>query len=128
MRVRCGIDIIETERIEKALKRSARFADKVFTETEILYCDSRNAGKYESYAARFAAKEAFLKSLGTGLFSGAALNEIEVVNDAETGEPSMRLSGGAARLYGEKGGISLAVSLSHTGKTAAASVVMLCGT
>ena len=80
MQVRCGTDIIEVKRIEGSLKSNSRFAGKVFTDAEIEYCENRKAGRYESYAARFTAKEAFMKALGTGLFGGAALTEIEVVN------------------------------------------------
>ena len=126
MRVRCGTDIIEVNRMEKSLASNARFAEKVFTEAEIEYCESKNAGRYESYAVRFAAKEALLKAMGVGMFAGAALTEIEIINDAESGAPSVRLYGGAAEIYKGIGGASLSVSLSHTSHTAIAMVVMLC--
>jgi holo-[acyl-carrier protein] synthase len=127
MRVCCGTDIADVGRVENSIKTNARFAAKVFTGAEIEYCESRSAGKYESYAARFAAKEAFLKAIGIGLFAGAALTEIEILNDRVTGEPALRLSGNAAGLYRQKGGASLSVSLSHTAGLALATVVMLCG-
>ena len=127
MNIRCGVDIAEVRRIEHSIKSGARFAPKVFTELEIEYCESRSAGKYESYAARFAAKEAFLKALGIGIFAGAAFTEIEVANDEATRGPELRLYGNAAALYRQKGGESLSVSLSHTADTAIAMVVMLCG-
>jgi len=126
MRVRCGTDIVEIGRIKRSLASNARFADKVFTGDEIKYCESKNAGRHASYAARFAAKEAFLKALGVGIFAGAALTEIEVSIDAESGAPSLRLYGGAAEIYKMKGGASLTVSLSHTSQTALATVVILC--
>ena len=127
MRVRCGVDIVDVKRIEKAIGANGSFAAKIFTEAEIEYCESKKAGKYRSYAARFAAKEAFTKALGVGLYNGAALTDIEVVNDGAYGEPALALRGGAAELYKEKGGASLSVSLSHTDDAAIAIVVMLCG-
>ena len=127
MEIRCGVDIVEVGRVERALKLRERFAGKVFTDAEIGYCEAAGAGKYEKYAARFAAKEAALKAMGVGLFSGAELNEIEVVNDGATGAPWLRLLGGAGELYNELGGASLSVSLSHAGGNAVASVAMLCG-
>ena len=126
MRVLCGTDIIDVNRIKRSLESNTGFAAKIFTVGEIEYCESRKAGRYESYAARFAAKEAFLKALGIGLYSGAALPEIEIANDAATGAPTLNLYGGAAELYGRTGGASLAVSLSHTAETALATVVILC--
>ncbi|MCL2058623.1 MAG: holo-ACP synthase [Oscillospiraceae bacterium] len=126
MQVRCGTDIIDIKRIKHSIDSNGRFAQKVYTDAEIAYCDSKSAGRYASYAARFAAKEAFLKALGAGLYNGAALTEIEVVNDAATGEPALQLYGGACSLYNQKGGISLSVSLSHTAEAALATVVMLC--
>jgi holo-[acyl-carrier protein] synthase len=125
MHVRCGTDIVDIIRIEKALKRGGRFINKVYTDREIESCESKKGKRYESYAARFAAKEAFLKALGVGMFAGAALNEIEIANDAATGAPALILSGGAARLYDDRGGISVSVSLSHTAETAVATVVAL---
>jgi len=125
MQVRCGTDIVDVKRIEKAIGSGSRFAEKVFSEAEINYCEGKKAGRYESYAARFAAKEAFLKALGTGLFTGASLTEIEIVNDEATGGPSLNLYGGAAELYSQLGGLSLSVSMSHTAETAIATVVML---
>jgi len=153
MQVRCGTDIIEVKRIEGSLKSNSRFAGKVFTDAEIEYCESKKAGRYESYAARFTAKEAFMKALGTGLFGGTALTEIEVVNSpgvdsgaeagadtgagadddpvaspgASSGAPSLRLHGAAADLYRQIGGVSMSLSLSHTADTALAVVVILCG-
>jgi len=66
MAVRCGVDIIEIERIRRSLEELGSFRDRVFTGHEISWCESRNRARYESYAARFAAKEAVLKALGTG--------------------------------------------------------------
>jgi holo-[acyl-carrier protein] synthase len=126
MRVLCGTDIIDVRRVEKTINSNAGFTKKVFTNGEINYCESRKAGRYESYAARFAAKEAFLKALGIGLYAGAALLEIEIVNDAATGAPSLNLCGGAAEIYGRTGCVDISVSLTHTAETALATVVVLC--
>lgn len=125
MRVGCGVDLIETSRIEKAINTNERFRADVFTGAEITYCEAKNAGRHESYAARFAAKEAFLKALGIGLFAGASLKEIEIVNDKMIGAPQINMTGGAAEIYNQKGGVSISVSLSHSGGFAIATVVVL---
>jgi len=129
MRVSCGTDVVDVGRIEKSIKTNARFAKKVFTDNEIEYCENKKAGRYESYAARFAAKEAFLKAMGTGLFEGASLTDIEVVNETGpiwgSGAPSFKLSGAAADIYRQRGGASLSLSISHTAGTALAMVVAL---
>ena len=127
MQVLCGTDIVDVKRIEAALKSNARFAEKVFTVAEIKYCESKNAGKYQSYAARFAAKEAYLKALGVGISGSASLADVEVVNDEITGRPTLCLHGGAAETYTARRGESLSVSISHTAETAIAIVVILCG-
>ena len=126
MRVLCGADIVEIGRMERVMTASARFAEKVFTRVEIGYCESKKSRKYESYAARFAAKEAVLKALGTGMSAGVAFTEIEVENDARTGTPAINLSGKAAGIFSEMGCTSLSVSLSHTSANALATVVLLC--
>src|SRR5262245_65503054 len=91
MIVATGIDIVEIARIEAVLTRHGpRFQHRVFTADEIAYCD-RRASKYESYAARFAAKEAFMKALGTGWADGVGWQDIEVVR-GETGRPSLSLA------------------------------------
>src|SRR5258708_20436062 len=77
-----GIDVIEVDRIERALTRPAtgeRFRARVFTPGEIKYCESRGLPRYQSYAARFAAKEATMKALGTGWNRNVGWSEIEVV-------------------------------------------------
>ncbi len=81
-----GIDIIEVKRIKKRLEDNDALRQKLYTETEQSYCESGNVVKYQSYAARFAAKEAFFKALGTGYRYGMAFHEIEVLND-ELGKP-----------------------------------------
>ena len=125
MNILCGTDIVEVGRIKKAMEAGPRFAEKVYTESETKYCESKNTGRYESYAARFAAKEAFVKAVGAGLFKGAALKDAEICNDAG-GAPFFRLHGGAAELYALTGGKSISVSLSHTAQFAVAVVVIIC--
>jgi holo-[acyl-carrier protein] synthase len=86
-----GVDIIEVERVERALTRpltGARFRSRVFTEREIAYCESRGRPRYQSYAARFAAKEATMKAMGTGWNRDVGWREIEVVR--ERGPPQYR--------------------------------------
>lgn len=113
MAVHCGVDIVETERLQKSFESLGdAFRDRIFTPEEIAYCDARKQGRYQSYAARFAAKEAVSKALGTGIGEGAAWQEIEIVNDAN-GKPSVNLSGAARASFKAIGGEAVSISLSH---------------
>lgn len=112
MAIRCGVDIIEIDRIRKSLEEMESFRDRVFTDREIRYCESRNRAKYESYAARFAAKEAVLKALGTGMSDGAEWKDIEIRND-EKGKPEVILRQRALEIYEDIGARSIDISLSH---------------
>ena len=115
-----GVDLAEIDRISEMVERyGERFVRRVFTATEIAYCQ-RKAVPSASYAARFAAKEAVLKATGVGLNLGMHWREVEVVNDAH-GRPSVRLYGEAARRLAGK---SLHLSLSHSHKMAVAMVVV----
>lgn len=116
-----GCDIIEIKRVEKAVQSDA-FKKRVFTEAEIAYCESRGKQQFASFAARFAAKEALLKALGTGL-RGGALTELEVLND-ELGCPKMTLTGYHKGLAQEKGVEKIHVSLSHSKDCAMAQVIL----
>lgn len=116
-----GCDIIEIERVAKAIKREA-FVQRVFTAEEIAYCRSRGQQAAASFAARFAAKEAVLKALGTGL-RGGSLTEIAITNDA-LGKPQVTLSGYHLQLAQSKQAAQLHISLSHSRETAIAYVVM----
>lgn len=116
-----GTDITETARIEKAIK-SIGFKEKIFSEQEIRYCEKK-ANPFESFAARFAAKEAFFKALGTGWRGGIAFNEVEVVND-ELGKPFIRLLGETAKILTEKKIATIHVSLSHVKEMAIATVIL----
>ncbi len=115
-----GIDLIEIERIGKAIARQA-FIARVFTPAEQAYCDSRKAGRSASYAARFAGKEAVLKALGTGLVYGSWL-DIEILPDS-MGAPAVALSGSFAKIAAEKNINQLYISLTHARQYAAAQVV-----
>ncbi len=117
-----GIDMIEVERISTKISKNNGFRELVFSPKEINYCETK-AHKFEHYAVRFAAKEAFLKAIGTGWTSGTAFNEIEVSNDPE-GKPFITLLGQTASLINKIGITKIFVSLSHL-KTIASAVVII---
>jgi holo-[acyl-carrier protein] synthase len=117
-----GIDMIEVERVANNIGKDAGFKELVFSTNEIEYCEKK-ANKFEHYAARFAAKEAFFKAMGTGWMSGTAFNEIEIAND-ESGKPEIILLGETAVAVNKKGTIKISVSLSHL-KTFATAIVII---
>lgn len=117
-----GIDMIEVERIANNIGKDTGFKELVFSKNEIAYCEAK-ANKFEHYAARFAAKEAFFKAMGTGWMSGTAFNEIEITND-ESGKPNLILLGETANAINKNGTIKISVSLSHL-KTFASAVVII---
>src|ERR1700676_4500826 len=115
-----GIDMIEGERVERALTRprtGERFRDRVFTDGEVAYCESRGRPRYQSYAARFAAKEATMKALGTGWNRNVGWVEIEVVRQRGHA-PTIRLSGKAAEFARNRGITAFHLSITHTETTA----------
>ena len=117
-----GCDLADVERIEKAIMRKG-FKERVFTQEEIAYCTGSHGDKAQSYAARFAAKEAFLKAIGTDLRGSGQLTEISVTND-ELGKPELKVTGYYAA-YAEKLGVKkIHLTLSHTSTTAMAVVVL----
>jgi holo-[acyl-carrier protein] synthase len=120
-----GIDTIEVERVERALTRTGtadRFRKRVFTPGEIAYCESRGRGRYQSYAARFAAKEAAMKAMGTGWNRNVGWGEIEVVR--ERGQaPTIRLTGKSALYAARKRIVRFHLSITHTAATAIAHVI-----
>jgi holo-[acyl-carrier protein] synthase len=125
--IKCGVDIIEIERIKKSLSSNGEiFKNKVFTPNEIEYCEQRKAAKYQSYAARFAAKEAVSKAFGTGISSGINLQDIEVIND-ESGKPNVMLSGKAKELFVNMLANDISLSLSHCEEYAVAYVIIETG-
>ena len=104
------------------LTRTPRFRERVFTEDERAYCDSRGASAAQHYAARFAAKEAAFKALRTGWRDGLAWHHVEVAAD-ELGAPLLQLSGHARDLFEGLGATHAHLSLSHTSEHAVAQVV-----
>jgi holo-[acyl-carrier protein] synthase len=117
-----GTDVVEIARVAKSLARTHGFAESVFTGAERDYCRAL-ARPEEHFAARFAAKEAFLKAVGHGILEGIPLNQIEVVREGD-GPPSLKLGPAAARALEEKGGVDALVSLSHSGGCAVAFVLV----
>ncbi len=123
MIISIGIDIIEVARVHEVLRRTPRFATRVFTERERAYCEGRvEAVAAQHYAARFAAKEAAFKALRTGWSGGLAWHDIEVVN-ADTGAPVLHLHGQAHRLFHQSGANAAHISISHTTEHAIAQVI-----
>lgn len=116
-----GTDIVEVERVRKAIA-NPRFCERVYTAAERQYCDSRGAQRAESYAARFAGKEAVLKAFGTGLREGT-LQDIEILPDA-LGCPQVALTGHFAGVAKARRIDRVWISLSHTKKYATAQCVM----
>lgn len=119
-----GMDIVEIDRIARALeRRGGRLRHRVYTEEECIYCD-RGKASAASYAARFAAKEAFLKALGHGLAEGIQWKEVEVTRDP-SGKPGITLSGTARELFEKAGGTDILVTLTHSREAAAATVILV---
>lgn len=118
-----GIDLASVERMERVLeRRGERARRRFFTAREAARCGAARAPA-ESYAARFAAKEAFYKALGTGVGGAGGWTEVEVVS-AASGAPSLRLSGRAAAEAAARGVSRIHLALTHTGGMAAAVVVL----
>ena len=122
MIVGTGVDIMETSRVEEALqKHGERFARRVCTPAEIAYCEKfKNSA--ERFAARFAAKEAAFKALGTGWSQGIRWVDVEVIH-TETGKPELILRGQAEEIARRLGVTRTAVSISHAGRFVVAQVL-----
>src|SRR5690606_22008271 len=117
-----GIDLVDVARIAASVQRHGqRFCDRVFTEAEQVYA-AGSKRRMEHLAARFAAKEAALKALGTGWRSGIAWTDVEV-RTAPSGAPTLHISGRAAAIAAERGIGRWHVSLTHTEMQAMASVI-----
>lgn len=117
-----GTDLVRIARLEESLARGPEFAEQVFTEGERRYCEAqRHVARH--YAARFAAKEAFLKAVGVGIFAGVDLRDVEVVR-GESGPPDLRLGPTAAAALERLGASRSLVSLSHDGDYAVAVVIV----
>src|SRR6187549_217280 len=113
MIISIGIDIAEVYRIRETIARTPRFAERVFTDAERTYCESKGAVAAQSYAARFAAKEAFLKALKTGWRGKISWHDVEVTVDAD-GAPSLNITGEALKIKNERGQSRVHLSISHT--------------
>jgi holo-[acyl-carrier protein] synthase len=123
MIVGSGIDIAEVPRIAEAIARHGdRFLHRIYTEGEMRYCDSK-ANRVERYAARFAAKEAAMKALGTGWNHGVRWRDVEVCREPG-GRPSIRFHGKAAEFANRLGAKHVALSISHTAEQAIAQVIL----
>jgi holo-[acyl-carrier protein] synthase len=123
MIVGTGIDIAEVPRIREAIERHGqRFLNRIFTEGEIQYCESK-ANRVERYAARFAAKEAGMKAIGTGWNHGVRWRDIEVARKPG-GRPTLLLHGKAAEFAAKLGATNIALSLTHTEEQAMAQVIL----
>ncbi len=123
MIVSTGIDIVEVYRIAETMARTPRFTERVFTPAERAYCDAKGAASAQSYAGRFAAKEAFLKALKTGWRGKVTWQDIEVINDV-AGVPLLKVKGEAERLLARLGAEIIHVSISHTSEHAVAHVIL----
>ncbi len=118
-----GVDLVGLDRIEGLLSRhEERFLDRCFTAAEREYADRNPKRRVEHLAARFAAKEAVLKALGTGWAEGIGWTDVEVVREA-SGKPGVNLTGRAAAIARERGITSWHLSLSHASGFAVASAV-----
>jgi holo-[acyl-carrier protein] synthase len=117
-----GIDIAEPARVAASINKKKGFRELVFSKKEIAYCEKKT-NKFEHYAARFAAKEAFFKAIGTGWGKGTAFNEIEIRND-KAGKPEIFFLGKTAATIADMKPGRISVSLSHI-KTMATAVVII---
>lgn len=116
-----GTDIVEVERIKNSIENyGKRFLDRIYTDTEIEYCEQFGEKKYVHYAARFAAKESFSKAIGTGITRGFKFKEVGIKNE-KSGKPTMILDGEMKERYSKN---SIEVSLSHTDHNAIAYLIM----
>lgn len=116
-----GTDLVDVARLEKKAGKES-FLTTVFTSTEMEYCE-RKKHSAQHYAARFAAKEAYMKALGTGWGNNAEFKEIEVINN-ELGKPDLLLSGSTLLFFRQSGFKHIFVSLSHTTTAATATVII----
>ncbi len=117
-----GVDMVEIERVRRLIEGDSGFAERVFTAREIAYCEGKFS-RAQHYAARFTAKEAFFKALGTGFRDGMSWKDVEVENDA-LGKPQLLLAAVALRQFRRRRLKRALLSLSHTRGMAVALVVL----
>jgi len=117
------VDLAEVSRIRLSIERfGARFVERIYTPGEIAYVE-RKANRFERYAARFAAKEAGMKAIGTGWKRGVTWHDFEVAN-LPSGKPTLRLTGVAAEVAGTLKVRNVALSLTHTAEYGMAHVIL----
>jgi holo-[acyl-carrier protein] synthase len=117
-----GLDIAEIDRIESVVARHGRpILERLYTPREIAYCESHK-NRFERYAARFAAKEAAMKALGTGWSRGVRWRDIEVVN-MPGGKPTLGLQGAARQIADGLGARHISLTITHSGNLAIAQVI-----
>jgi holo-[acyl-carrier protein] synthase len=118
-----GVDLAEVARIQKSIERFGdKFVRRIYTPGEIAYVE-RKANRFERYAARFAAKEAGMKAIGTGWRRGVTWQDFEVAN-LPSGKPTLRLHGAAARHAERLGVKNIALSITHTAELGMAHVIL----
>ena len=123
MIVGTGVDLAEVPRIQASIERfGAKFIHRIYTAAEIAYVE-RKANKYERYAARFAAKEAGMKAIGTGWRGGVTWRDFEVAN-LPSGKPTLRFHGVAAQIAEKLGVKNVALSMTHTSELGMAHVIL----
>ena len=123
MIVSIGIDIIEVARIREVLLRTPRFVERVYTQRERAYCDSRGVVSAQHYAARFAAKEAALKALQTGWRGGISWQDVEIAS-RESGAPYLIFTGQVLEVFEKFNATQAHLSMSHTTQHAIAQVIL----
>ena len=123
MIVGTGVDLAEVPRIQASIERfGARFIERIYTPAEIAYVE-RKANRWERYAARFAAKEAGMKAIGTGWRHGVRWQDFEVAN-LPSGKPTLQLHGVAARVAAKLGVRNVSLSITHTAELGMAHVIL----
>jgi len=123
MIVSTGIDIVEVYRIRDTISRTPRFVERVFTKNERAYCEGKGDAAWQSYAGRFAAKEAFLKALKTGWRGKITWHDVEIVSD-ENGVPYLNISGEAKTILTAHSADRVHLTISHTADLAIANVIL----
>ena len=119
MKISCGTDIIEIQRVKESIERTGKkFIDTIFTKKEIEYCESKKNQKYQHYAARFAAKEAIFKAISSKIDKNYYWQDFEIIND-ENGKPKVYLKTKIDEIQ------DMDISISHCKEYAVATVVVL---
>ncbi len=118
-----GVDIVEIEKLRLAMiRRGERLRNRAFTPAEVEYCEER-VNKFQHYSARFAAKEAVFKAIGSGWRDGVTWQDVEIRNDLN-GKPNLILTGRAREIADRVGARNYWISLSHTDQYAVAQVIL----